>query len=390
MQVRIHQLQSKMCEQGFAAAILMHPRDIFYYAGTGQPCNLIVPARGEAILLARRVLDWVKADATVSDVRQGKGLSEIREILETAGISEVGSFLGLSLDVLPAQLYLKIQKTFPSFSLRNISPLILDQRLSKESSEIEIIGTAALLFGRAHEVILNELGPGITELELAAKIGATLRQGGHDGILRFRRWDASLPSDGILAAGENTWRISGHAMTVTGVGLSKAYPWGASNKQIQTGDLVVSDLGLNYHGYHADVARTYVVGRADAKQKHLFDVVLEIQNTVLQAVKPGVRGSELFQVARETALRMGVEEFFQGFGELQGDYIGHGVGLELDEPPTIDSQCTTLIRENMTLAIEPKVIIPGWGAINLEDTIRVTTSGYEFLSSIPRELFEVT
>lgn len=171
--------------------------------------------------------------------------------------------------------------------------------------------------------------------------------------------------------------------------LRRSHPY-ASNNRIRMGDLVVVDLGLNYHGYHADVARTYVVGRADAKQKHLFDVVLEIQNTVLQAVKPGVKGSELFQVARETALRAGVEEFFQGYGELQGDYIGHGVGLELDEPPTIDSKCTTLIRENMTLAFEPKVIIPGWGAIDLEDTIRVTASGYEFLSSIPRELFEVT
>lgn len=390
MQERIHQLQSKMCEQGFSAAILMHPRDIFYYAGTGQPCNLIIPARGEAILLARRVLDWVKVDATVSDVRQGKGLSEIREILEQAGILTPRSILGLSLDVLPAQLYLKIQKTFSSFTLSNISPLILEQRQSKEASEVEMIGTAALLFGRAHEVILNELRPGITELDLAAKIAATLRQGEHDGILRFRRWDASLPSDSIVAAGENTWRISGHSMTVTGVGLSKAYPWGASNNRIQRGDLVVVDLGLNYHGYHADVARTYVVGRADPKQKHLFNVVIEIQNTVLQAVKPGVRGSELFRVARETALRMGAEEFFQGYGELQGDYIGHGVGLELDEPPTLDSKCSTLIRENMTLAFEPKVIIPGWGAIDLEDTIRVTASGYEFLSSIPRELFEVT
>lgn len=389
MHERIRKLQNKMQEKGIAAAILMHPRDVFYYGGTGQPCNLLIPGEGEPILLARRVLEWAKSDATVTDVRPGQGLAEIREILEANGSIVPGAVLGVSLDILPAQLYLKIQKAFPQYTFGNISPLVLEQRSIKESSEIELIKTAAVLYGRVHQVMLKELRPGITELDLAARVGETLRSGGHDGIVRFRRWDASLPSDGIIAAGDNTWRISGHAMTVTGAGLNKSYPWGASNNRIRKGDLVVADLGINYHGYHADVARTYVVGRADSKQKHLFNVVLEIQNTVLQAVKPGVMGSEFFRIGRETALRSGVADFFQGYRESQGDYIGHGVGLELDEPPTLDSKCSTITRENMTLAFEPKVIIPGWGAIALEDTIRVTASGYEFLSSVPRELFEV-
>ncbi len=390
MRDRISQLQGRLSFHGLAAAIFMHPRDVFYYAGTGQPCNLIVPAEGEPVLLARRVLEWAKADATVAIVIEGRGLPEVRDTLLARGCLTEGARLGIAADLLPATLYVKLTQYFPECKLENISPLVLDQRMQKEKSESLAVSVAATVYCRAHEVILRELHAGMTELDLAAKVSAALRQGEHEGIPRFRRWDASLQPEGLIMAGPNTWHISGHAMTVTGVGLSPSLPWGASRSSIRTGDLVVVDIGINVHGYHADIARTYVVGKADTKQKYMFEVVKEIQTAALNAIRPGVTGSEIFRVARETAIKTGVAQYFQGYGLMQGDYIGHGVGLEMDEPPTLDSKCQVIIKRDMTLAIEPKVIIPEWGAIDMEDTVHVTDTGNELLCPVPRELFEVT
>ncbi len=368
----------------------MHPPDVFYYAGTGQPCNLVVPARGEPVLLARRTLAWVKADSSLANIVKGDGIDDIRAALQSAGVLQQGVKLGLTLDIVPTRLCRKLEQNLPECLIDDVSPLILAQRLLKDEAEIADIRAAAGLFQRAHEVMLRQLRPGITELELASHVYGALRRGGYEGLCRFRRWDATLPPDGIIVSGKNTWQISGHAMTVTGVGLSPSLPWGPSTTPVEAGDTVVIDLGLNYHGYHADIARTYIMGKATSEQKRVFDVVKEVYTAVFAQVKPGVTGRALFRTAWGILESHGLEGYFQGYGEMKGYYVGHGLGLEMDEPPVLDGNCATKLSRNMVIAIEPKVIIPGWGAIDLEDTAVVTEYGCDILGSVPRELFEVT
>jgi len=185
----------------------------------------------------------------------------------------------------------------------------------------------------------------LTELELAALIYKSLREGEHEGIVRFRRWDASLHPEGIVSSGPNNWKISGHAMTVTGVGLSPSLPWGASRREITSGDLVVIDMGINFHGYHADVARTYIVGKADAKQNEMAAIVRDIYRSLLECVTAGVEGRVIRHAAEKAAEVNGVSDYFEGYGDIQGDYIGHGIGIEMDEPPVIDRRCNTVLRE---------------------------------------------
>jgi len=369
---------------------MMHPRDVFYYAGTGQPCNLVVPAGGEPILLARRALEWVKADSSLTNVSKGGGIKDIRAALQSAGVLKPRVKLGLSLDIVPTLLCRKLEQNLPECIIDDVSPLILEQRLCKDEAEIASIRSAAGLFQRAHEVMLRELRPGITELELASQVYAALRRGEHEGLLRFRRWDATLHPDGMIVSGKNTWHISGHAMTVTGIGLSPSLPWGSSTKPVEFGDTVVMDVGINYHGYHADIARTYIMGKATSEQKGVFDVIKEVYTAVFAQVKPGVTGLALFKTAWEIVASHGLEDYFQGYGEMKGNYVGHGIGLEMDEPPVLDANCATKLSKNMVIAIEPKVIIPGWGAIDLEDTAVVTEYGCDILRSVPCELFEVT
>jgi len=386
---RIQELQKLMCESDLDVIIVMNPRDVYYYAGTAQPANLIVPKYGDPVLQVRRAWDFVVEETILpkSQLIKGSRVGQIEAIVKQ--FSFPVKTIGVTMDAIPAILFVKIQNVFMDCSIKDASPLILQQRSIKEEKEVEQLRISAGLYEYVHDTVVRFLKPGITELELAAKILEAVRRNGGDSIIRHRRWDASLPPDGLVVSTKNSWQISGHALTITGKGLSPSLPWGASNTVIEEGALVVVDIGLSYHGYHSDVARTYVVGKADFRQKEIFDYVLLLQDTAIASIKSGVKTEEVYQKAYRKATELKVEQYFQGYNEVQGNYIGHGIGLEIDEPPTLQLGNQTILKPNMVFAIEPKLIIPKWGAIDLEDDVLVRDDDCEIISTVPRELFEI-
>lgn len=386
---RIRLLQEKMQQQSIDFAIIMHPRDVYYYSGTAQPCNLLIGKEGDPCLQVRRAWDYVVEETTLplSCLTDKDGMSVVKEIINNASY-EVKT-IGLNTDVIPAKLFLKIQETFSQCKMANISPLILEQKVIKEPEEIQAIKQTAHLYTYVHQAIIENLRPGITELELATFIGKAVREHQGESVIRNRRWDASLHPDGVVSCSSTSWKISGSAMTVTGKGLSPSLAWGPSTTEIKKGNLVVVDMGLNLYGYHGDITRTYVVGQADSRQREVFEIVYRLQEHALSQVKAGVVSEDVYLATRSKAEELGVAEYFQGYGNMQGTYIGHGLGLEIDEPPTLQLGDQTMLQANMVLSIEPKLIIPHWGAVMLEDNIIVTDDGYELIEAVPRQLFEV-
>ena len=241
------------------------------------------------------------------------------------------------------------------------------------------------LFDAVHAALCEFIRPGIAEHELAGEVERALRRAGHDGIVFQRRWDAKLAMEGGLASGENLSTISRGPITVTGVGLSESFPMGASRRRLERGDLVNIDLGLNRAGYHGDMARTYAVGELPAGVEELAGKCRELQDVALGAIRPGVLAHEVYDAAREAADRLGLADVFQG----GGPYIGHSIGLELDEPPVLGPGIETPIEEGMILAVEPKLISPAFGAVNIEDDVVVTADGCEVLGDLPRAVFVV-
>lgn len=389
MENRIRLLQRNMHQSGIDLAIVMQPRDLYYFAGTAQPCNLIIPAHGDPLLLVRRAWDFVCRETRLpsSQLRVGEGFQQIKQLISELPFSV--RTIGLTFDAIPGSLYKKVQTCFSHCSMVDITPLILQQRAVKDEAEREAVKKAAALYRVVHHTVMANLRAGLREIDLAALILKVLREHEAETIIRNRRWDASLPPDGLVVSSANLWEISGHAMTVTGVGLSSALAWGASNTTIAKGDLVVVDIGINLHGYQADIARTYCVGKADARQKEIMEMVRDIQNAALAAIKPGRQAGQVYEAAWGKAKELKVEQYFQGYEKMQGNYIGHGIGLELDEPPALQLGDQTELLEGMTLAVEPKIIIPKWGAVVLEDDVLVTADGYELLYTVPRQLFEV-
>lgn len=377
-----------MRREGFTAAILVYSRDVFYYSGTAQPCNLLVTPSHGPVLFVRRALDFVQKESSLPDIVEGRRFEDIKQLLDQWKLD--AGVLGLEEDVIPAAMYVKASQLFHQMQIRNISPLILQQRMLKDEEEVRLIRKACSLFDNAHRVVMETLEPGVTELELANEVMRKIRGSGHDGTLFFRRWDAVLPAESILTSGSNLTKISGHAMTITGTGTSNALAWGPSNRRIRKGDMVVWDIGVNYRGYHGDAARTYVVGKATRKQKEIFDKLKRVQEAAFKSMRPGTRSSEVYFAAKREAEKCALPDFFMGYGKHKGEYVGHGLGLEVDEPPVLDSNTKTPLRKNMILTAEPKFIIPRWGSMMIEDTVLLKDESVERLTRLERELFEVT
>ncbi len=382
---RIKELCARMAQAGMDAALLTHPRDVLYYAGTARPAALFV-APHSAILFIRRGLEYARREATIERVEPMTGFSSI-----TAAAAELElrrGVLGVALDVTPAQLYLRVTDAFPNWKIQDISSLVLEQRITKDEGEIASTREAAAIADAGHEALPYFAKPGMSELALAAEIERTIRLAGHGGYQQLRYPEAR--GGGILLmSGDNLSVRGGHGLVVTGAGLSPGTPYGPSHRVMQSGDIIVVDIGSTYGGYTADESRTFVLGKATEAQEALFAVTLATEKAVLKALRPGAKIAEIYETAQSIVDQGAPPYFAPGSLTLPG-FIGHGIGLELDEPPVLWPREKSSLQEGMVLAIEVEVSAPEAGTmVKLEDTILVDADGYEMLTVAPRELIEV-
>ena len=385
---RLEQLQANLRHKGWQAALVMQPRDLYYYAGTAQPANLWVPDEGDPVLFTRRVHKLAQEATWIDLTVSASGFGEMSRALADLDLSlPSDAILGVEQDVLPYRLVEGLKKNLEGVTLENLSPLVLKQRLVKDDEELARIRKAVELWEKGHEAIMETLAAGVAEYEIAAAMENAARRGGGDGMVWPRRWDSYLPAGGIVASGPNTWEVSGEAMTVTGVGLSQALPWGPSSRRLEAGDLVVVDFALSYEGYHCDMTRTYCIGNPNREQRNLWERLLDLHLQVVDEVRPGVTGEELYLVAKGLAEDLGLIDCFMGVGSERGSYIGHSIGLELDEWPVLGAGYREPLPVGAVITIEPKFMVPGQGAVMVEDDIVVTPSGHEVISTLERNLF---
>jgi Xaa-Pro dipeptidase len=385
---RLEQLQASLREMGWQAALVMQPRDLYYYAGTAQPANLWVPDEGDPVLFTRRVHELTREATWIDRTVSAGGFGEMSRALDDLGLSlPQGAVLGVEQDVLPYRLVESLKKRLEGVRLENVSPTVLRQRLVKDDGELARIRKAVELWKRGHEAIMEILAVGVAEYEVAAAMENAARLGGGDGMVWPRRWDSFLPAGGIVASGPNAWVVSGEAMTVTGVGLNQGLPWGPSSRRLEAGDLVVVDFTLSYKGYHCDVTRTYCVGEPSQEQRDLWERLLELHLRVVDQVRPGVTGEELYLSARGLAEEAGLIDNFMGVGSERGSYIGHSIGLEVDEWPVLGAGYDEPLPVGAVITIEPKFMVPGLGGVMVEDDLVVTPGGHEVISTLERKLF---
>lgn len=382
---RIEKLQGLLAEHGIDCALMLYHRDVYYYAGTARPASLAVTP-DSAVLFTRRGGNWIEHEAPLEDIREG-GLGSIVEWAKANGARK--GTIGIEMDLVPANTYVRMKDEFPEAGFVDISPLVLEQRLVKEEREIESIRGACRIVEEAHRRLPDILKAGMTELELAAELERVARMHGHENFAILRKRMETEMGAALVVSGENLNIMGGYGQVVTGTGLSAAFPYGPSRREIRAGDTVVFDMASVNEGYHADLARTYCVGAAPTELLEAHAALVAVQSTIREAAMPGTTASRVYEEAIARAGELGWEDYFQGHGEQQGTFVGHGLGLEVDERPLLSPRDETVIRANMTFTTEIFMVHPGFGEVKLEDTLLVTENGSEFLTTLEREVTEI-
>lgn len=384
---RISRLQSIMQQRRMAGALIIQQADLFYFTGTAQNAHLYIPAEGEPLLLVKKSLSRAQEESALDRLLPLGSLKNLSGQLTAAGYPLPG-VLGLELDVLPAANYLYYKQIFSTSEIVDISPLIRQLRQLKSPYEIDLLRNSARQMDVVFREIPNLIQAGMTEVELSARIESMARSGGHMGLPRLRTFNQSV-FVGHLMAGASAAIPSYFDGPTGGPGLTPAQPSGAGYKIICRGEPILIDFAGIWDGYIIDLTRIFAIGPLAKKYTDAHQLALEIQEEVVRRCKPGVNGSELHEIGLAMAAKAGLAEFFMGCGPDRARFIGHGVGLELDELPVLAKGLSVELVPGMVIALEPKFVFPGEGAVGIENTYAVTDTGLERLTNVPDEIIAV-
>jgi Xaa-Pro aminopeptidase len=360
---RLKRLQSCFDSNSLDALLVTHLPNIRYLCGfTGTSGVLVVcessgvfltdgryseqaraEVQGARIVIARKpplaaTAEWLMANRSKLGRKKPRRLGIESEHLTVAGRTQLASFLR------------------SEFRLQETRGLVEQARMVKDAEEIVRLRAAAVLGARLFDRALEVIRPGVKENEVAAEMEYAARRAGAE--------EMSFPT--IIAAGKRS-----------------ALPHGrASGAAIPSRGFVVCDFGVILSGYCSDRTRTVHVGRPTREARHMYEAVREAQAVAIETVKAGVSVGEVDQAARNVLKKNGLARHFT-------HSTGHGVGLEIHEPPRIAAGQTETLRPGMVITVEPGVYIAGSGGVRIEDMVVVTEQGCEVLAPASKELITI-
>lgn len=330
--------------------VTMDP-NIIYYAGTISGGILIVSPEAEPFLLASRLNFSIAQDqATGCEVKpyiRKDKLEKITVILNELNPKKIG------FDELSFDLYKDLGKRLKDVELKAAPDVVMDMRRVKDTKEQGLMRRAAELADIGMEAIRQFLREGVREYEVAAEASYAMRREGAE--------ERAFPF--IVASG-----------------LRSAYPHaGVTDRRIKRGDFVTVDMGATYHEYQSDLTRTFIMGVPSDEQRAIYDVVLEANEVALAEIQSGAAGVKVDRIAR------GIIES-EGYGDYFIHGLGHGVGLEIHEPPSLSKTSEDILKVGNVVTDEPGIYIPGFGGVRIEDTVLVTDSGPNRLTRFDKDI----
>jgi Xaa-Pro aminopeptidase len=384
-----------MREAGFDGVMVTHNADVFYLSGVVQQAQLYLPVEGRPVLMVRKH----PGRATLSSALDEGSVVAVRSLRELpALILEAGPApkrVGFLLDTLPVSTYQAYQKALTPLNveLGDASMLVRRVRAIKSEFEVEQIRRAADVADAGVRAAARHLREGATEVEVAAQVEAALRIAGHSGTLRMRFYGQEMHMGHLLAGASGAMPSFMNSPT-GGYGQGPWAPYGAGPRTIQRGEPVFLDYCGEWGGYIADQTRMLSVGGLSSFWLDTYAAMREVQDHLEREVRPGTTSGQVFDMAVERATQLGYGDNFMGPPEKESPgqrvpFVGHGVGLELDEWPPLQRGTDAPLETGMVLAIEPKLLFTGRGAIGIEDTYLLTEKGMVPLTHSSREIVEV-
>ena len=381
LELKWRRIQQAMRQEEADGCLLTMNMNLYYVSGQVFNGYFYLPAEGRPYWFVKRLT--VPETNQVHVIRKPEQMPELFRDLNLA----MPRKLLLEADELSYNEYIRLQHVFRAEATGNASALIRRIRMIKTPWEIEQMRISA----RKHEAVYREIPacyrPGMRDIELQIEIEKRMRVYGSLGY--FRAFGSNMDIFmGSLLAGENAGEPSPFDFALGGAGMHASGPLGANGTLLREGTTVMADMSGNYTAYQTDMTRVFSIGKLPDRAYRVHRVALEIQARMERTAKPGVPCAELYRDALAMAGQEGLEDCFMGT-RFQAKFVGHGVGLEINELPVLTTRSKDILQPGMTFAFEPKFVLAGIGAVGIENTFLVTDSGVEKMTLLDENIIEL-
>ncbi len=379
---RIDRLKGRMAKEGISFAVILQNVDLFYFTGTLQKGVLVVALDEDPLFFVEKSMVRARIE-TPLDIIPIKKDKDVKEVLAAKGLLK--GACGMEFDVLPVQVYERWKNILGHDTFKDLSSLVRDVRLVKSPFEIDQLRKSgeiiSKVFTKAREVVRENA----REVDIAAVLEAEGKIYGHQGFLRMRGLNQEMMNC-YVTHGPSATFPSGADVPISGVGVTHAIGQGPSINRVVKGVPLLIDYGGGYNGYITDETRVFVVGDLKETFKTAYATAREIIEDATVFGKEGVDATELFNRAARVVEKEKLSDYFMGHGEGKVAFIGHGLGLEINELPVITPRHHITLEEGMVFAFEPKFIFPGEGAVGIEVDYVVRKDRLERINDFPIDI----
>jgi Xaa-Pro dipeptidase len=376
---RIGKVKSLMEKASLDGAFFHYKIDYYYLAGTMQDSLLFIPLEGEPILFVKREISRARRESALKQIVPFRSSKDIVPHIKPM------KRVGLQLDVMPYNDVIRFKELLNNPDIVDASPLTKEIRKTKSPYEVSLMEKAAEISKKVYGKVPDFLKEGMTEIELGGIMEAYAKTLGHEGLLRVRSLNYEAYTWHILS-GRTGSIVSQSDSPMGGLGLSPAFPVGASMKKMKRNEPILIDFGVSYHGYHMDQTRMYAIGSMPDIFIGAYEACREIHYRVLDKALEGVASKDLFEYSKKLADRMGYGDYYLGYGHHKVRFLGHGIGVELAELPFIAASQDYPIEEGSVFAIEPKMVFPKKGSCGIENTVIIGKGTYRVLTDTDEQI----
>ena len=381
LELKWRRIQQAMRQEEADGCLLTMNMNLYYVSGQVFNGYFYLPAEGRPYWFVKRLT--IPETNQVHVIRKPEQIPDFFRDLNLA----MPRKLLLEADELSYNEYIRLQHVFRAEATGNASALIRHIRMIKTPWEIEQMRISA----RKHEAVYREIPacyrPGMRDIELQIEIEKRMRV--HGSLGYFRAFGSNMDIFmGSLLAGENAGEPSPFDFALGGAGMHASGPLGANGTLLREGTTVMADMSGNYTAYQTDMTRVFSIGKLPDRAYRVHRVALEIQARMERTAKPGGPCAELYRDALAMAGQEGLEDCFMGT-RFQAKFVGHGVGLEINELPVLTTRSKDILQPGMTFAFEPKFVLAGIGAVGIENTFLVTDSGVEKMTLLDENITEL-
>lgn len=374
-QMRLDRIRTQMAADNLSAILISDNANKYYVTGRVYAGYVYIPLEGPVIYFVRRPVE-LTGDNVVY-------IRKPEEIAASIGLN-VPQSIGLELDVLPYSTATRLKALFPQSELKNASAVMRQARAVKTEEEIGMIRRSGIKHVHVYSRIPHLYQSGMSDLELQVEIEKLSRLEGCLGQFRISGDSMELYMGNVLV-GDNADFPSPYDFAMGGQGLDPSLPVGANGNTIKPGNTVMVDMNGNFDGYMTDMTRVYALGEISPLALKAHQCSIDIHRELCAMMRPGAEAKALYAKAEEMVRERDLHPYFMGHRQHAG-FIGHGIGIEINELPVIAPRSRDIIAAGNVIALEPKFVIPHTGAVGIENTYAVYDDHVECLTPAPEEI----